>query len=74
MSADELTAKVKISAAMASHLRDMIYEFPAKGMGTRAIEAFTGVVFKAFDYATLGKEAGSAPTRAFASFRRSTAG
>ena len=57
MSAYELTAKVKISAAMASHLRDMIYEFPAKGMGTRAIEAFTGVVFKAFDYATLGKEA-----------------
>lgn len=58
LSAGELAARIKISAALASRLRDMIYEFPAKGMGARAIEAFTGVVFKAFDYSTLGEEAG----------------
>ena len=57
MSAGELAAKVKISASLAARLRDMIYEFPAKGMGTRAIEAFTGVVFKALAYPTLTPDA-----------------
>lgn len=31
----------------------MIYEFPNKSLGERAITAFTGVVFKALDYDTL---------------------
>lgn len=53
MSADELSRAVKISPAMGRRLRQMIYEFPDKLTGSRAIESFTGVVFKAFDYRSL---------------------
>ena len=53
MSADELSRAVKISPAMARRLLQMIYEFPDKRTGGRAIESFTGVVFKAFDYRSL---------------------
>ena len=57
LSADELVATVKISLPMVRKLQQMAYEFPNKAVGSRAIEAFTGVVFKAFDYASLDEEA-----------------
>ena len=49
----ELCRKIKISPAMVANLRRMAYEFPNKSTGIQAIEAFTGVVFKAFDYPAL---------------------
>lgn len=49
----ELCSKIKISPSMVAKLRSMIYEFPNKSTGLRAVEAFTGVVFKAFDYPSL---------------------
>lgn len=53
MTAEQLAAAVKISLPMAVRLHEMIYEFGDKRHGTRAIEAFTGVVFRAFRYSTL---------------------
>lgn len=53
MTVDELAARVKISVPMARKLQRMIYDFPFKESGCRAIEAFTGVVFKAFEYSSL---------------------
>ena len=53
MTVDELAAKAKISVTMARKLRQMIYDFPYKETGCAAIEAFTGVVFKAFEYSSL---------------------
>ena len=52
MTVDELASKVKISVPMARKLRQMIYDFPYKESGCIAIEAFTGVVFKAFEYSS----------------------
>lgn len=56
MSIADLVASIKISSSMASRLRQMIYDFPYKGLGLRAIEAFTGVVFKNLDYSSLSQE------------------
>lgn len=56
MNVDELAAKVKISVPMARKLWNMIYDFPNKHSGCRAIDAFTGVVFKAFDYSSLSSQ------------------
>ena len=56
-SVDSLAADVKISQQMARKLLQMIYEFPNKITGGRAIESFTGVVFKAFDYPSLPSDA-----------------
>lgn len=56
MTVDQLASKVKISVAMARKLRNMIYDFPYKESGATAIEAFTGVVFKAFDHQSLTAE------------------
>ena len=56
MPVDELAAKVKISVPMARKLQRMIYDFPYKESGCAAIEAFTGVVFKAFEYSSLSVE------------------
>lgn len=53
MTAGELAATVKISPSLAAKLLRMAYEFPNKSLGLRAIEAYTGVVFKNFDYRTL---------------------
>lgn len=50
---DALARDVKISGNMARRLQQMIYDFPHKHAGSKAIEAFTGVVFKAFRYAAL---------------------
>lgn len=56
-SVDELARDVKISAALARGLRSMIYDFPCKGRGSSAIDAFTGVVFKALDYKAFAADA-----------------
>lgn len=53
MTAAELGERVKISPAMARRLQEMVCDFPIKSLGERAIEAFTGVVFRALDYRTL---------------------
>lgn len=59
LSIGELASQLKISGTLASKMQKMIYEFPYKSAGNRAIEAFTGVVFKALDFATLTPEAKS---------------
>lgn len=57
LDADELAAATRINAAMVSRLRGMALSFADKSTGSDAIEAFTGVVFKAFSYPTLPPEA-----------------
>lgn len=52
-SPDRLVEELGISAAYSRKLSRMIYEFPNKSLGAQAIEAFTGVVFKALDYKSL---------------------
>lgn len=49
----QLASATKLSATMVRRLREMAYEFPNKTLGSPAIEAYTGVVFKAFAYPTL---------------------
>lgn len=56
MSVAEIAAEVKLSSAMAAKLRKMALDFPDKLLGYPAIEAYTGVVFKAFDYSSLTPE------------------
>ena len=56
MSVAEICAEVKVSAAMASKILRMAYDFPIKPVGRKAIEAYTGVVFKAFDYESLSQD------------------
>lgn len=53
MSAPEIAALVKVSPAMAAKIVRMAYEFPNKLAGLPAIEAFTGVVFRNFDFSSL---------------------
>ncbi len=53
MTASELAAVAKISLPMAQRLRLMIHDFPNKSTGAKAIEAFTGVVFRALDCRSL---------------------
>ena len=55
----ELATQLKLSASLTAKMQKMIYEFPFKATGNTAIEAFTGVVFKALDFATLSQEAQS---------------
>ena len=43
---EQLAAEAGITLRLAASLRRMIYEFPNKSTGLRAIEAFTGVVFR----------------------------
>lgn len=43
---EQLAAEAGITLRLAASLRRMIYEFPNKTTGMRAIEAFTGVVFR----------------------------
>ncbi len=57
LTAAELSAKVKISEAMGGRLKRMIYDFPMKETGQEAMEAFTGVVFRAFGFASLDGDA-----------------
>lgn len=55
LSVPDLALAVKVSQPMAARIRSMAYEFPHKSKGFRAIEAFTGVVFKALDYSSLSE-------------------
>lgn len=59
MTAEQLAEKVKISLTMSRKLYDMIYDFPNKSRGSKAIDAFTGVVFRAFDYSSLDDQSKS---------------
>lgn len=52
----EVMATLKISAPMAAGFKRMAYEFSNKSTGCKAIEAYTGVVFKALDYASLSHD------------------
>ncbi len=56
MDAEDIAAAIKISPAMAAKVVRMAYEFPNKQTGLHAINAFTGVVFKNFDYPSLSPE------------------
>lgn len=49
----DLAATLKLSGSLASKMRKMIYEFGFKPTGNRAIEAYTGVVFKSLNFASL---------------------
>ncbi|MDE7420065.1 MAG: YaaA family protein [Muribaculaceae bacterium] len=56
LNASDIAEIVKISLPMAAKVSRMAYEFPNKLLGQRAIESFTGVVFKSFDYPSLSSE------------------
>lgn len=43
---EQLSLEAGISIKLAASLRSMIYEFPNKSLGIRAVKAFTGVVFR----------------------------
>lgn len=53
MSASQLSAVLNVSEAMGRRLHEWIYDFPNRGSAGSAMESFTGVVFKAFDYNSL---------------------
>nr|MBD5378272.1 YaaA family protein [Bacteroides sp.] len=53
MTPHELHDLTHLSFPMATKLHMMAAEFPYKGVGQPSVEAFTGVVFKALDYASL---------------------
>lgn len=53
MTAPELARAVRISLPLAARLHSMIALFGDKSQGAPAIEAFTGVVFKALDIKTI---------------------
>lgn len=53
----ELVAELGLSPTLAAKMSRMIYEFPNKSLGLPAIEAYTGVVFKALQYDSLSSEA-----------------
>lgn len=46
---EQISEEAGITARLAASLRRMIYEFPDKSHGIRAIDAFTGVVFRQLD-------------------------
>ena len=54
---EEIASKVGISLKLAREMQKMIYEFPNQSLGSKALDAFTGVVFRALDMASLGNEA-----------------
>lgn len=51
--AAELSRDARLSPGLASALVRMVYDFSNKSTGGTAIRAYSGVVFKALDYATL---------------------
>lgn len=57
LSPGEINSLTGYSASMSAKLRDMAYDFPNKTLGYPAIEAYTGVVFKALDYGSLNDQA-----------------
>lgn len=56
MSTPEIMEAAKLSQTMANRLRQLAYEFPNKTIGVRAIEGFTGVVYKNLDYSSFSSE------------------
>lgn len=52
----EIASVLKVSNTMAAAFKQMAYNFSYKETGRKAIEAFTGVVFRAFDYASLSSD------------------
>lgn len=52
----EIASVLKVSNSMAAEFKRMAYNFPYKETGLKALTAFTGVVFRAFDYASLSSE------------------
>ncbi|MDE6288968.1 MAG: YaaA family protein [Muribaculaceae bacterium] len=57
LTAEQLAERLKLSLAMSRRMWSMIYDFDNKSTGATAIEAYTGVVFKALAYDTLSAEA-----------------
>lgn len=53
---EEIAGKLKISLSLAVEFKRMAYEFPNKSTGSKALEAYTGVVFRALDYVSLTEE------------------
>lgn len=53
LTSSDIAGLVKISLPMATKVARMAYEFPNKLMGLKAMESFTGVVFKSFDFNSL---------------------
>lgn len=53
----QLGAALKLGEAATRQAAEWIYDFPDKRMGFRALDAFTGVVFKALDAGSLTPEA-----------------
>lgn len=57
LTVDQLAGAIKISPALARSMKLMIHDFPDKSRMSPAIEAYTGVVFKALDFKSLSEEA-----------------
>lgn len=57
LTAEQLSERLRLRLAMARRMWSMIYDFENKSTGSAAIEAYTGVVFKALSYSTLGVDA-----------------
>lgn len=53
----QLAAELKLGEAATRQATEWVYDFPDKRMGLPAIDAFTGVVFKALDAGSLTPEA-----------------
>lgn len=53
----ELAEQLGLSPTLAVKMKKMCYEFGYKATGNCAVEAYTGVVFKALDYTSLSDEA-----------------
>lgn len=57
MQVEEIAGMTGLSQSLANRLYQYAYEFPNKQMGNSAIEAFSGVVFKALEYSSLSSQA-----------------
>ena len=57
LTVNELIEQTGLTPSLGRKMQKMIYEFSFKATGNMAIEAYTGVVFKALDYASLSDEA-----------------
>lgn len=57
LSVSELAARFAAGPKTASAMHAFIYDFPNKSVGYKALEAFTGVVFKALDVGSLTPDA-----------------
>ena len=55
MSPQEIAGHSGLSGSMSLKLHRMSLEFPNENVGQQAIDAYTGVVFKALDYSTLSE-------------------